>query len=276
MTSNATVITQNMDLGPMRVTFNGVDLGGTLDNVVLSMKYMKAEIKADQSGETVRDRRVSGVEVSVTTSIVETELKDNWKVVFPHAALVEEGGDKMIYWTSKMGDSDLANANVLILHPLSKDDSDLSGDFKFFLACASAESELTKSPTEQDKLKIVWNILPDDSVSPERFFIHGDPTIGIVDASAATAGYSGTGNGVISGLAAGSEAITETVTAECIAEDTDGGIFEVEGSVSGPLGNATVGVNFSSPRVGFLINDGSTDFDVGDTFTISVSGANYT
>lgn len=276
MVSNATVVTQNMDLGPMRVTFNGVDLGGTLDNVVLSMKYMKAEIKADQSGESVRDRRVSGTEITVTTAIAETELKDNWKVVFPHADLVEQLGNQMILWRERIGSSDLDNAAELILHPLSKDDSDKSGDFKFFLACASAESELTKGPTEQDKLKIVWNILPDDSVVPNRYMIHGDPSIGVVEASAATASYTGTGNGVISGLAAGSEAITETVTAECIAEASDAGIFEVSGSVSGPLGNAVVGVGFSSSRVGFTINDGSTDFDVGDTFTISVSGANYT
>lgn len=265
-----------MNLGPMRVTYNGVDLGGTIDNVELSLKYMKAEIKADQTGESVRDRRVSGVEIKITSSLVETQFKDNWKVVFPHASLVTQGGNKMIYWTEAIGDSDLAHANVLLLHPLSADDSDLSGDFTFFKAVASAESTLVKGPTEQDKLKIVWNILPDDSVYPEKYFIHGDPNIGVVPAEAATASYSGTGNGVITSLVANSGAVTETITLTCIAEASNAGTFQVSGSQSGPLGNAVVGLSFSSSKVGFTITDGSIDFDLNDQFTISVTGANYT
>lgn len=275
MNSFAQTTTSNMNLGPCRVTFNGVDLGGTLDNVVVSIKASKAEIKADQTGISIRDRAVSGSEITVTTSLVETELYDNWKVAFPNASLVTEGLNKMIYWAENIGDRDLDNSHILILHPLSKDDADKSGDFKFFLACASAESEFVQGPEEQSKLKVVWNILPDDSVVPNRYFVYGDPAIGIVDAAAATASYSGTGNGVISGLQAGADAVTETVTATCIATAIDGGIFEVDGSVSGPLGNATVGIGFTSSKVDFTINDGSTDFVLNDAFTISVSGANY-
>ena len=74
--SYATVTTSNMELTPMRVTYNGVDLGGTLANVVISAKYAKSNILADQSGSTVRDRRVSGVEITVTTELSEIKNKD--------------------------------------------------------------------------------------------------------------------------------------------------------------------------------------------------------
>lgn len=265
----------------MRVSFgtsgSEVDLGGTLSNAVISFAYNKAEIKADQSGTTVRDRRVSGVVATVTTEIVEIQNKDLWKVVFPHAQLVSSGS-KLMLFNSAIGDSDLANAKSLVLHPLSKQDSDLSGNYKFYKAVASAESEITYGPEEQARLKIVWNILPDDSVSPERFMVYGDPSIGVVNASAGSpvAGGGNVGNGTVTGITAyNGFTKTETITLSCIHAATNAGIFQISGSLSGPLGNATVGLSFSSSEVSFTINDGATDFAIGDSFTIAMTAANY-
>ena len=174
--SYATVTTSSMELTPMRVTFDGVDLGGTLANVVISSKYAKSNILADQSGSTVRDRRVSGIEITVTTELTEILNKDIWKVVFPHATLISSGTAAIVF-KENMGDSDLANANLLTLHPLSKTDLDLTTDYNFYKAVASAESTITYGPNEQARLKIVWNILPDESVSPNQFFKYGDPAV---------------------------------------------------------------------------------------------------
>lgn len=277
MPSFAQVLTQNMELTPCRVTYKGVDLGGTLDNVVVRPGFTKAEIKADQSGETIRDRRVSGLNIQVETALAEVQLKDIWKVVFPHAKLVDGGlAGKQMYFQAAVGDSDLAQSGELILHPLSKANADLSGDHKFFKAVASAESEFVLSPTDQAKLKIVWNILPDDSVSPERFYLHGDPAIGLVNALAGAPGFVGTGDGTMTGVGVVNGVTkTETITAVCVTTAANGGVFFVSGSLSGPLGLATVGVGFSSPVISFLINDGATDFILGDTFTVATTAANY-
>lgn len=182
--SYATVDSTKMELSPMRVSFKGpaavsaVDLGGTLGNVVIDMKYEKADIKADQLGTTVLDRRVKGLIVTVTTEIAEVQNFDLWKVVFPHA---DKGTDMtkgdFVEFRSQVGDGDLSNAGVLTLHPLSTPDSDVTKDFTFFLACGDAQSAITYGPDQQAKLKIVWNILPDTSVVPAAFFIHGDPTL---------------------------------------------------------------------------------------------------
>jgi hypothetical protein len=175
--SQAIVTTSNMELTPMIVKFgtsgSEVDLGGSLGNVVISAKYSKANILADQSGTTIRDRRVSGVEVTVTTELAEIQSKDIWKVVFPHATLTGAGTSGTITFNQNIGDSDLSNAKSLVLHPESKGALDLSGDYTFWKAVASAESSITYGPTEQAKLKIVWNILPDESVTPNRFFKYG-------------------------------------------------------------------------------------------------------
>lgn len=169
-----------MELTPCRVYFKPpgatgfTDLGGTLGNVTIAAKYMKAEIKADQLGETVLDRRVSGTEITVTTELTEVLNKDNWLVVFPHATQVT-GATDAIDFLSNIGSGDLSNSGELKLHPQSIDDSDPQYDHTFYKACASAESELVLSPTEQSRLKLVWNVLPDTSVTGQpRFYRFGD------------------------------------------------------------------------------------------------------
>lgn len=276
--STATVTPTNMELTPMRVTFNGTDLGGTLSNVVISMKYNKSPIKADQYGDTILDQRVSGQEFLVTTELAETELAANWKVVFPQSNLVTSGGNKQNYFDMRIGDGDLARSAILILHPLSRANADLSGDFKFFKATATGESEVTYSPTGQAKLKIVWRVYPDTSATPAKFFVHGDPAIGLTAASASAASFSGTGNGTMGSITVYSGfTVSEVVTATCVTAAANAGTFNVNGSITGPMGLATVGVSFvpANSRISFTIADGSTDFIVGDAFTVTTVAANY-
>lgn len=177
MGTNANVTTTNMELTPMQVLFgpsgSQVDLGGTLGNVVFTSKYTKSDIKADQSGTAVRDRRVSGIEVSVTTELTEIKNKDIWKVVFPHGTETGSGTTGTFNFLSNIGDGDQSNAMVLTLHPLSAASGINTFDYTFYKATANAESTITYGPTEQARLKIVWNILPDESTIPNRWWKFG-------------------------------------------------------------------------------------------------------
>jgi hypothetical protein len=148
-----------------------------LGNIVVETKYLKAELMADQMGKTVLDRRVSGVQITVTTELAEVLNMETVKVVFPHATLVGTTPDFALDFESMIGDSDLANAGELNLHPLSKVTADETADYTFYKACASAESSITYGPDSQARLKIVWNILPDTSVSPAKFYRYGDPAV---------------------------------------------------------------------------------------------------
>lgn len=176
-----TVTPGNLELTPMQVKFQGptdvssTDLGGTLGNVTISSKYMKADLKADQFGETVLNRKVSGFQMTVTTEFAEVKNKSLFKILFPHGSLVGSG-EKAFDWVTAIGDDDLTNAGKLTLHPLSRASSDVNYDWTFFKACASAESEFVFGPTEQVKAKIVWNILPDMTTTPARFARLGDTT----------------------------------------------------------------------------------------------------
>lgn len=183
MTSFAQVTPTNLELTPMQVLFQGPsdlvpsDLGATLSGVTISAKYAKGEIKADQlGGETVIDRRVTGAMVTVTTELAEIKRKALFKILFPHATLITTG-TKAFDFKAAIGSGDLENAGILTLHPLSIDASDPQYDWTFFKACASAESEFVYGPSDQVKAKIVWNVLPDLSVTPARYFRYGDTTL---------------------------------------------------------------------------------------------------
>lgn len=182
--SFASVDTTKMELTPVKVFFQGPsdlgpsEVGGTLGNVTITAKYGKAEIKADQLGNTVLDRRVNEVMVQVTTEFTEIQNKDLFRIIFPHGTAVDGtglyAGQKAFDWKSAIGSGDLDNAGALTLHPLSKDDADKSTDWHFYKACAAAESEFVYGPNDQVRAKVVWNILPDTTTTPQRFCRYGD------------------------------------------------------------------------------------------------------
>lgn len=87
-----------------------------------------------------------------------------------------------------------------------------------------------------------------------------------------TAGGSNTGDGTCTGVTGDlKNTIEETFTLTCTAAAADGGTFSVVGSKTGRLADAEVGVAYDSDFINFTLNDGATDFVVGDTFTIEIS-----
>lgn len=87
--------------------------------------------------------------------------------------------------------------------------------------------------------------------------------------------YSGTGNGYLAFLAAGTASVNETITIKATGFDAAVGQmkFSVTGSVSGALGNAWAAMTFSSTRINFLITAGSIAFVVNDQFQVVTTPA---
>lgn len=271
--SFATVTPGNLILSPCRVTYKGVDLGATLGNVSIKVEEALAELKSDQYGSTFLDKVSSGFKVTVETELAEAKLKDNWKVVFPMHKFVSSGS-KLMYFDAEIGTSQLSLAGELLLHPLSALDADLTTDFLFYLATADAKSEFHLSPSEQGKIKVTWEIYPDFTTTPPRFFIFGDPGVGLTNASsaAAVAATGNAGNGTVGSIGVSNQYTkTETITLLALTATK----FQVSGSLSGQLGVATVGSGFTSNPVDLTITAGGTPFSAGDSFTIATTGPNY-
>lgn len=275
MSSNASVTPSNILLSPMRISFNGVDLGGTEGGVTFSAKTKTADIKTDQTGDEAVSSVVMGTEYEVSCILSEVKNKSNWKVAFPFAKLVTSGLQKAIHLENVTGTDLLQYGQALLMHPLQNDNTDLNEDILCYKAVPVAAAAVKFEHGKQAGLQVTFKIYMDSTVSPPRYVHFGDPAVAAVAATLTQQSYTGTGNGTSSALAPGDSAVTETITATCIAAAANGGIFEVIGSVSGALGNARVGTAFNNAKAKFTIGDGATDFIVGDVFTFASVAANY-
>lgn len=77
---------------------------------------------------------------------------------------------------TNLGSAGQANSGELLLHPLSKDDSDVDTDYTFYKACAMSASEVTYGPENQLGLKIEWFIYP-DMANGQRYMRYGNSAL---------------------------------------------------------------------------------------------------
>jgi hypothetical protein len=80
-----------------------------------------------------------------------------------------------------------------------------------------------------------------------------------------------TGNGVMGAVTLGPAALPGNYVLTCKTKVTNGGVFTVLDPRGLPLPDLTVAVAYSGDHISCTLADGSTDFEVGDTFTIAVS-----
>jgi hypothetical protein len=153
-----------------------VDLGGTLGNVKVKIQYKKSPIKADQFGDTDLDSKVSGFMCTIETEVTEVKDKAKVKYIFPNSTQLGVA-TKALQFNTAVGQTDSDIAGTLTLHPLSMGHTVEDFDFVVYKCTATSESEYVFSPTEQTKLKIVWKVYPDLSVTPARFLRYGDKDI---------------------------------------------------------------------------------------------------
>lgn len=96
--------------------------------------------------------------------------------------------------------------------------------------------------------------------------------VGKIKSSTPTTGTkTGTGNGTMTSVAAGPDTKIGIYTATCITAAANGGTFKVVAPDGAALPNATAGTAYVNDQLNFTINDGSTDFIVGDSFTVEVA-----
>ena len=110
-------------------------------------------------------------------------------------------------------------------------------------------------------------VLAGQTLSPGS--VLGQVTIGTVPTTG-TAGGGNTGNGTMTSVTGGASPKVGDYTMTCVGLDTNGGVFSVKDPAGQALPAAAVGVAYTSDQINFTINDGATDFAVGDTFTVTV------
>lgn len=275
--SYATITTANISVSPVRISYDGIDLGAVEGDVTVSIEKPNAEIKVAQYGDSVIDLVNKGTLIKIKARLMEVTAA-NLKHLFPAAFKVGSSG---MYFASNVGYKLSAYAKPLIIHPLDRADADLSRDIKLYKAVSMSPAEIPYGPEVVTGFEIEWMALPDfTSGAQARFAYFGDPTVGLINASAAAAvaGGGNVGNGTVGSIIVSNAATkTETITLLCIDEAANGGEFKVTGGDGRVLGVASVGAAFVADdnSIALTISDGATDFAEGDTFTIATTAANY-
>jgi len=82
-----------------------------------------------------------------------------------------------------------------------------------------------------------------------------------------------TGNGVMGTVTLGPAALPGNYVLTCKTKVTNAGVFSVVDPRGLPLPDLTVAVAYAGDHINCTLADGSTDFEVGDKFTIAVSVA---
>ena len=85
-----------------------------------------------------------------------------------------------------------------------------------------------------------------------------------------TADGGNTGDGTLTGVAQGAAMKPGIYTLTCTVAAANGGTFNVLDPEAVDIGPATVGTAFSHSQIDLALNDGATDFIVGDVFTIEI------
>lgn len=178
MGATVTVTTNKIELSAQRWNYKGVDLGATIGGTTVTIKTEKAEVKADQKGTTVVDRRVTGIMVTIEGELEQTRAVDTWKTIFPNGVKLTAAGSKeAIELGAPLGSADVDLAGLLTLHPVVAADADISKDISVYKATPSEESAIVYGPDATAKLKLVMNVYEDTTSTPPRWMRFGDSSI---------------------------------------------------------------------------------------------------
>lgn len=265
---------------------NGVDIGFA-SGIKIKGKEETTPVTTDQLGKTVINHFHVGDSWSVECHLDELTAAQ-LKKAFPQGKLMSSGGVSRISWGKPIGSDYFSLAQTLEVKPTADDVNYKGRNFKFYKAVPMGDSEIEEKPDGKAVIKVTFHCYPDLTQAAGEFYgFFGDPAAGAItpaSAASAVAGGSNVGNGTISAIVVNDTFTkSETWTLTCIHAATNSGIFSVVGSVTGARGNATVGSTYTSntitpgnSEIQLLINDGTTDFAIGDTFSIVTTAKLYT
>lgn len=158
----------NVKIGVCSVTFNGNDLGHTIDGVVVNYEPEYKDIMVDRYGNTVAEKVLIGEKLTAVVTLAEATIA-NLRVAIPTgsttpATRMNIGRDVGLRMTSL--------AQRLILHPIANAANVKTEDVVFHKAIASEPVELPHKFDEEKKFQVTFTALIDESQSSGAYLGH--------------------------------------------------------------------------------------------------------
>lgn len=151
----------NVKIGVCSVKFNNVDLGHTMEGVVVSYEPEYHDVMVDRYGSTVAEKVLIGEKLTATVTLAEATIA-NLRVAVPNgssspATRMDIGSD--------VGARMTAVAAQLVLHPIANAAGNRAEDVVFHKAVVTEPIELPHKFDEERKFQVVFTALIDESKS---------------------------------------------------------------------------------------------------------------
>lgn len=168
----------DISVKPMKILWNGTDLGSTQGGVEISMETSMVDITTDQGGANILDSHQNGLTVSITVEILELNTANYNAMIastIGDSVTPTEGGTYTALGVSRNFTSMLSKCQLLELRPVGETDS--TNSWSFWKACP-APSSLTFASDSASTMSVEFKIFPDSSKSDEaQIGVLGDNTL---------------------------------------------------------------------------------------------------
>ena len=165
------VSTSNIRIGVVNFTFNGVNLGHTLDGVDIEVEKNYTDLTVDKYGSTPVDIAVSGYRATITARFAEpiTELLER---INPDGENALGSGGRRIGFGADGGVQLLNQAYLLTLHPTKNAAGDLTEDVVYYKAIATSNIAMSYKIDEQRVIEVEFVAVVDETKPSGRRLGH--------------------------------------------------------------------------------------------------------
>lgn len=171
----------SIKLGPCKATYHTTPetvIDKTIGGVDFHAVPIYKEIKVDQFGQGVYDKRIVGWDVKTVIRMAESTY-DNIKAMSAGLVEVEESPTKKKLHDAQLGTSMRAGGKKLTIHPLENALGDVSDDVTLYLSAPDTPLDLKYNYENERVLEVTMIAYPRDTVDPgdpDAYFCIGDET----------------------------------------------------------------------------------------------------
>lgn len=163
-------ITQVEIEGPCRITFKGIDIGHTLEGVVLTADRQFADVKVDRYGSMPIDKVLTGSGLMAKFKLAQNNVR-NFDIAMPETSTYDGVTDRADFGADA-GYSLRQDAGLLVIHPLRYATSDTSHDVSIYRAVNQKPLQLDYKIDSQLVFEVEMVALVDESYGTGRRLGH--------------------------------------------------------------------------------------------------------
>ncbi len=161
--------------GPCTLTYKGIDVGHTIDGVMLEAERELQEVNVDQYGHTPIDLVLSGNNLRLKFKMAQTEW-DQWNIAIPETSSYDGAStNDRADFGADAGYSLRQDAGLLVLHPMRNAAGDLSDDVTIYQAVSAGNISVPFKIDQQRVLEVEMRALVDESYGTGRRLGHYGP-----------------------------------------------------------------------------------------------------